>query len=72
MHQIDEFWNVYITQLASVQNMEKGKGRRRSFSEAIREQFFKALGILYIQELRIRFLEIKEHINESPPPKLPI
>ena len=74
MHQIDEYWNVYLAQLASVQNLEKGKGRRGSFSEAMREQFFKALGLLYIQELRIRFIEIKEHINEymSPqPPKIP-
>jgi len=45
MHQIDEYWNVYLAQLASVQNLEKGKGRRGSFSEAMREQFFKALGL---------------------------
>ena len=74
--QIDEYWKVCLTQISSVKTLSKGKGVTGTFSEAVREQFFKALGLLWIQELRIHFLNIKQNIDKyatnqlaSPPPK---
>lgn len=51
----------------SASKLETNSDKAGHLPEMAKEPFFKALGLLWIEELRPCFLKIKDNIDEYPP-----